>query len=179
MTISEIYNLAGVTRLPVDPIAIAGALSIKVIDYNTAAEFFGTDVRELYNIVPLGFSFKENGCLCIALNGNSCGARRRRFTAAHELAHCVLGHLDALPLSRVQEYDADCFAAELLAPLAVLSAYCVRSPKEIARVCGITESAAAVRARQLEQRERRGFTLSDDELKVLEIMGYQRLEVRG
>ena len=48
MTFSEIYELADVHRLPVDPIKIAEALGVKVVSYKSAAEFFELDIRELY-----------------------------------------------------------------------------------------------------------------------------------
>lgn len=167
MTFSEIYSKAEVCRLPVDPIAVAAALQVKVMDYKAATEFFDIEKSELYRKCPLGFSFMENGVFCIALNENSCGDRRRRFTAAHELAHCVLGHLNGgLPLPR-DERAAERFAAELLAPLAVLNACRARSPEAIAQLCGISAGAAKIRSRQLAERERGGFRASGDEQRVL------------
>lgn len=167
MTLSEIYAKAEVRRLPVDPIAVAEALRVKVMDYKTATDYFDIEKGELYRKCPLGFSFEKNGVFCIALNENACGDRRRRFTAAHELAHCVLGHLnDRRPLPR-DERAAERFAAELLAPLAVLNACRARSPEAIARLCGISAGAAKIRSRQLAERERGGFRASGDEQRVL------------
>lgn len=171
MTFSEIYSKAEVRRLPVDPIAVAAALRVKVMDYKAATEFFDIEKSELYRKCPLGFSFMENGVFCIALNENSCGDRRRRFTAAHELAHCVLGHLNGGLAFPRNERAAERFAAELLAPLAVLSACRVRSPEAIARLCGISAGAAEIRSRQLAERERGGFFASGDEQRVLALFG--------
>lgn len=172
MTLSvwDIYKKAGVHRLPVDPVAIADALGIKVVDYKTAVRFFDVDIRELYLQCPLGFSFKYSGVLGIALNENACGDRRRRFTAAHELAHCVLGHLDSkCVFSQSEEQDADRFAAELLAPLIVLSSCGARSAEKISRLCGISREAALIRLKQLAKRERRGFYANGEELRVAEL----------
>lgn len=172
MTLSQVYERAGVHRLPVDPVAVAGLLGVKVVNYKDAADFFETDVRRLYLRFPLGFSFIWSNVAGIALNENSCGERRRRFTAAHELAHCVLGHLDGGKTpTPAEERAADRLAAELLAPLVVLSACKVRSSEEIARLCGLSRAAADVRLAQLAERERGGFSPSEDERRVAELFG--------
>lgn len=166
MTLSEIYEKADVHRLPVDPIAAASALGIKVISYKTAADIFDTDIRGLYSRCPLGFSFKMDGRMCIALNENSCGEQRRRFTAAHELAHCVLRHLDDKRRSAYHERAADSFAAELLAPLVVLRECKVNSAEEISKMCGISRRAAEICLNRLALRDERGFSESEDERRV-------------
>lgn len=170
MTLSEIYETANIRRLPVDPVDIARSLGIKVVDYKAAADYFGTDIRRLYMQCPLGFGFMEdNGC-CIALNSNSCGERRRRFTAAHELAHCVLGHLGK-EISAREERSAERFAAELLAPLAVLYECGVSSAEETARFCGISRRAAELRVEELAERERAGFCKTEDEQRLTSLLG--------
>lgn len=171
MTFSEIYELADVHRLPVDPIAIADALGVKVVSYKSAVEYFDMELRELYAQFPLGFSFIADGGACIALNENSCGDRRRRFTAAHELGHCVLGHLDGDKYSAEEERAAERFAAELLAPLAVLHEISVNSAEELARVCGISRQAAELRLEELILREQRGFRPDEDEERVKGLFG--------
>lgn len=170
MTLSEIYETARVRRLPVDPVDISRSLGVKVVDYETAVDFFGVNIHELYLECPLGFSFRDGNSYCIALNRNSCGERRRRFTAAHELAHCVLRHLDG-EVSQVEERAAERFAAELLAPLAVLHECGVRSAEETARLCGISRQAAQIRVEELSARERVGFTKTDDERRLTALLG--------
>lgn len=169
MTFSRIYEIASVCRLPVDPVEIARALGIKVVSYKTAAAHFEMEPSELYSRCPLGFCFKEGGYYCIALNENACGEQRRRFTAAHELAHCILGHTGSGTVSKRQERDAELFAAELLAPLVVLRECGVGSAREIARLCGISRQAGAVGLARLAERERLGFRASEDELRTAEI----------
>lgn len=171
MTFSEIYEAAHVRRLPVDPVDVSRALGVKVVDYEGAVEYFDTDVRCLYLKYPLGFSFMDGECCCIALNANSCGERRRRFTAAHELAHYVLRHLDGGKISASEERAADRFAAELLAPLVVLHECGVSSVEEAARLCGISRSAARIRVGELAGRERGGFTKTEDERRLMDIFG--------
>lgn len=174
MTFSEIYEKANVHRLPVDPISVAEALGIKVVGYKAAMEFFELDIRELYAQFPLGFCFRADGSVCIALNENSCGERRRRFTAAHELGHCVLGHLDKEVYSAAEERAAERFAAELLAPLVILREHGARSAEEIARLCGISRQAAEIRLEELALRERRGFVPDEDEERVKRIFDDDR-----
>ena len=166
MNLSQIYEISGVRRLPVDPVEIARSLGIKVVSYKSASEFFKTEPNELYTRCPLGFSFKEGGERCIALNENACGEQRRRFTAAHELAHCILGHLDGKVLTKRQEHDAEHFAAELLAPLVVLHKCGVSSAPEIARICGISQKASAVRLSELAAREQHRFCPTEDERRT-------------
>lgn len=170
MLFSEIYKLAEVRRLPVDPITCAEALGVKVVGYRAAVEFFDLELRELYAQFPLGFSFRADGRPCIALNENSCGERRRRFTAAHELGHCVLGHLDKEGYSAEEERAAERFAAELLAPLVILRERGVRSAEEIARLCGISRQAAEIRLEELALRERQGFVPDEDEKRIVELI---------
>lgn len=170
MTLSEIYETANVRRLPVDPVDIARSLGIKVVDYKAAADYFGADIRQLYMRCPLGFGFMEGSGFCIALNGSSCGERRRRFTAAHELAHCVLGHLGK-GVSAREERSAERFAAELLAPLVVLYDCGVNSAEEAARLCGISRRAAELRVKELAERERAGFRKTEDEQRLTALFG--------
>ena len=171
MTFSGIYETAGVRRLPVSPIDIARSLGITVINYKTAAEIFETTSAELYLYSLAGFSFTENGRCCIVLNENACCERRRRFTAAHELAHCVLGHLGdgGTAPTKKQEREAEHFAAELLAPLVVVRSCGIRSAEELARMCGISKAAAENRLYELAERERCGFCATEDELRITEI----------
>lgn len=168
MTFSEIYERSGTRRLPVEPVEIAKALGVKVLNYKTAAEFFDMSIPELYGLSPLGFSFKAESDACIALNENSCGDRRRRFTAAHELGHCILGHIASEVYSAEEERAAEQFAAALLAPLVVLHECGVRSAEEIARVCGISQQAAELCLENLILREQRGFRPDEDEMRVKE-----------
>lgn len=169
MMFSEIYEMSEIRRLPVDPVAIALSLGIKVVGYRSAAELFEMNIRDLYSRCPFGFSFKDGKNCCIVLNENACGEQRRRFTAAHELAHCVLGHLDNRAYSPQQERDAERFAVDLLAPLVVLHRCGASSAKEIARMCGISRQAAEYRLRQLSERERRGFCADHDECRTAEL----------
>lgn len=148
MEIAEIYERADIRSLPIDPLEAARALGIKAVSYKIICECYQTTLEELYRKSLWGFSFLEGEFPVIALNESACGERRKRFTAAHELGHCVLGHLSGGNL-RYAESDANRFAADFLAPLCVLERCGVRSVTEIERLCGISGSAAEIRFREL------------------------------
>ncbi len=88
----------------------------------------------------------------------------RRFTAAHELGHILLGHVGDFtdlkhpePLNAEKlEADADAFAARLLAPSCVLFGCGVRSKEEIALLCDISLDLASKRMRRVRALRRRG-----------------------
>lgn len=86
----------------------------------------------------------------------------QRFTAAHELAHILLGHiLTAKAKYRTftkrteEEQAADMFAARLLAPACVLHEISACSADRIWIVCNISTAAAKIRAERMRELERR------------------------
>ena len=162
MDVLEIYEAAGICSLPINPLEAARALGIKAVSYRTFEKEYSLTARELYEHSRFGFSFKIEQGFVIVINENSCGERRRRFTAAHELAHCVLGHLEREAQSS-DEREADRFAAEFLAPMTVLNFCGAASAKEIAAMCGISDSAAKIAFDELSQKRRRGFDFLENE----------------
>ena len=92
-----------------------------------------------------------------------------RFTAAHELGHYILGHLeegyDALD-GRSQEVTADLFAECLLMPTVALWKMRIKTPQEIAKACDVTLQAAEIRAERLKDFKFEGSPL---ERRVLEM----------
>lgn len=152
MTAAEILCKAGINSLPVDLARLSEAYDIKIVSYETCAECYDIDVHRLYSEVsPMGFSFREEECYIAAVNHNACGKQRRRWTAAHELAHILLGHVGkkVRRMSEGCERSADELAAELLAPSAVLHFCGVSSAEELGRLCGISKQAAEIRFGQL------------------------------
>jgi len=166
MKMCEIYERAEIGALPVYPIETARAFGIKTVSYSDVCEIYCRSRRELYRMSLWGFSYEENGQRIIAVNELACGERRRRFTIAHELGHCLLGHVSAGGSAKpdsAQERAADRFAADLLAPVAVLRMCGISSAEELARVCGISRSAAEIRFAEL----MRSGGISEDELRVI------------
>jgi Zn-dependent peptidase ImmA (M78 family) len=87
---------------------------------------------------------------------------RKRFTAAHELGHYVLGHGSEVlqcrphdietwdPKVRQEERDANTFAAEVLMPAAVIRPLIAQTPdfrhvEQIAELCGTSLTSSARR----------------------------------
>ena len=100
---------------------------------------------------------------------------RQRFTAAHELGHILLGHIESNGGNQgrigdsvdCRERAANIFAGRLLAPGCVLWALDARTPEEIASLCQISRQAAAVRADQISRYQKRNkFLTSPLERKV-------------
>ena len=102
---------------------------------------------------------------------------RQRFTAAHELGHILLGHVEegrsahrgASPEDEAMEQEANVFASRLLAPACVLWGCGVRSAEDIMNLCDISRQAAEFRwqrFQELQKRER--FLTSPLERKVFE-----------
>lgn len=144
MTICEVYEKAGIRSLPISPEETAKRLGIKLVSYRSITEIYDISMRELYLKSRFGFSFSEDDRLVIAINENSCGERRRRFTLAHEIAHCVLGHLSHIENTAENERAADKFAADFLAPICVLRECGAFRTDEISRLCGISTAAAEI-----------------------------------
>ncbi len=158
MNAADVLIRAGAAALPVDLNAVAAAHDIKIVSYESCADYLGMSVQQLYaEISPLGFSFREGGRFIAAINHNACGGLRRRWTMAHELSHIFLGHIgvDMKRMEESCERAADSFAAELLAPLTVLHFCGVSSAAETARLCGLSKQAAEIRFRQLQELRRK------------------------
>lgn len=112
-------------------------------------------------------------------------AERKRFTIAHELGHIILGHVGRYqlvarepdPKDNPVEQAANVFASRLLAPACVLWGCRVKSPGEIARLCGISLTAAEYRYERYQQLLRRNKFLTSE----LERQVYQQFTnfIRG
>ena len=152
ITPEQALALSGADSLPVDLGRIADFFGIRLVGYADCAAVFEITQEELYRAGRLGISFLCEGRYVCAVNENACGDKRRRWTLAHELAHCLLGHIGGewLPQhSREEERCAEQFAAGLLAPLTVLQFAGVDSAQRLERLCGISAQAAEIRYGQL------------------------------
>lgn len=121
-----------------------------------------------------GMSILENGKWYIVYNDKE-NPGRKRFTIAHEMGHIFLGHelkgahQRTFEKRNQEEVDADSFAVRLLAPACVIWGMGLHSAEEIAKVCGLSRTAAEHRAKRMAVLyERNKFLTSPLERKVWE-----------
>lgn len=133
------------------------------------------DARVVDNATVNVLRDNQLGCLAVIEGGRyivldkTVSVQRQRYTLAHELGHILLGHtLSDVTLSRdavviytdPQEYQAERFAIDLLAPACVLWGLNLHTPEEIAEVCKISLQSATIRATRMEELYRRGKFLT-------------------
>lgn len=123
-----------------------------------------------------GWSMKVNEEAVILVNPHQSKAERR-FIAAHELGHILLGHVgEADWIGRKlfaednhREQTADVFAGRLLAPACVLWGCGVRGPRDIMELCDVEAEVAKFRWRRLRELIKRDkFLTSPLERQVYE-----------
>ena len=127
-----------------------------------------------------GVTYVRNSRFCILVNGKD-SLEEQRFTIAHELGHIFLRHKMTddgkygrnygvrLKPETPQEYQAERFAMNILAPACVLWMAGLTSTDEIAKNCNIPIEYARVRAdRMRELRNRNRFGTSKLEQEVME-----------
>ena len=151
----------GVTELPVDIVKLCHSMGIRV-QYYTPDD--GNDGKCTIIL----------GRPRIFVSANS-SVERQRFTIAHELGHILLGHVGKYELVNREpsskdnpiEQEANVFASRLLAPACVLWGLGIREPKDIAKLCRISMTAAQFRAERMAiLYERNKFLISPIERNV-------------
>lgn len=108
---ARLLDMAGITHEPVSLRDVVSALNLEVVQ--TARDPFMSEAA----LEPLGDGY------AIVLHGDS-GERRRRFSIAHEIGHFLLHPArprmerggQVTEAGRLDEREADTFAAELLMP---------------------------------------------------------------
>lgn len=165
----HLLEQCGVERLPVDVLAIADWLSIKVIS------------QRIPDSSVSGYYLRRGQERIIGVNANH-SLTRRRFTIAHELGHVLLLAHDDLHVDRTvklrdsnssqgvdrHEVEANQFAAELLMPFEMIQRevnerggidiYDERQVSNLARSFGVSTQALLIRLSD------RGFVLSGNPL---------------
>ena len=99
-----------------------------------------------------GLTITNGTATCIVLREKSSTVERR-YTLAHELGHGYLGHLlinGRYAQTDANEYEAERFAIDILAPACVLWGLNLHTAREISEVCNISMTAARKRAKRME-----------------------------
>lgn len=106
---------------------------------------------------------------------------RQRYTIAHEVGHIALEHTlheailmreKFLTFTDSQEYEAERFAMNLLAPACVLWGLDIHKAEDIAKICNISKQSAKKRADRMKTLYKRNRFLSSD----LEKQVYQQFK---
>lgn len=159
-----------ITALPLAFHDVCTANNIKLYRY-IGESYFKSNER--------GVAFKEGSRFNIFVNGTD-ELQVQRYTIAHEMGHIFLGHITGdkvharisglkPALSGSSEYQAERFAAGILAPACVLWGLGIHSAKDIAELCIIPlEEARRRAARMRELYKRDAFLKSPLEKKVFE-----------
>ena len=146
-----------VRSLPVDVFEICRREGIRVVSYRKAREAGILALFEDACAGNDGFALVLRGKKVIFFD-DALPIGRQRFTLGHELGHFVLGDVGPLPTARNMEPTendseaerlANMFAARLLSPACVLWGLGVRSPEQVAALCGLSRAASEWRFKRL------------------------------
>jgi Zn-dependent peptidase ImmA (M78 family) len=159
----------GLNKLPISLSSIAKFYGINIISYaHTNNQSKSED----------GYSLKMDNNYIIYFNEQK-PLVRQRFTVAHELGHCLLGHLKDVDktfyrnteadVSDIMEQQANIFARDLLMPAIVLHALNVQSAEDISKFCNVSNQSAKIRWERLQKlNQRNKFNISPLERRVFE-----------
>lgn len=92
------------------------------------------------------FIIKKRKSFFIYCNDMNCNQQRLRFTIMHEIGHIVLGHKIS---NDETESEADYFARNALAPLAIVIKKNITSPDELMNVFDISYQCSGIVIRNL------------------------------
>ena len=146
-----------ITSLPINLAIVARLNNITILKYSDSKQNLTGDV----------FSLNVNNVNVIYYNDKKPKARIR-FTLAHELGHCLLGHLrfgktynrnsekdfDGMDIFEMQ---ANVFARDILMPATVLHSLDIKSFEDISRICNVSEQSAKIRYERLLELEKRNM----------------------
>lgn len=151
----EVLLNCKINSLPVNLAAVAIQYDIKIIPYSSTSFVHALKQEALSGD---GFSANVKDKKIIFINDRISNNSRRRFTLAHELGHCILGHpLDNIQFRTNEFYDskqaleaeANVFARDLLMPAVVLAKMDIHNVDEIVKLCKVSNQSATIRAERL------------------------------
>ncbi|WP_133119496.1 ImmA/IrrE family metallo-endopeptidase [Bifidobacterium primatium] len=133
----------GFYRVLFDPVELMSSCGIHVLPYLGAMDPWDLSNRELVCKCPSGISFtlERDGQpdVRFAAYNNCEPSGRIRFTAAHEAAHCFLGHKEE---SEVAELQANFWGGFAVAPPVIVHELGMTSPQDIANTFGLSQSCS-------------------------------------
>ncbi len=138
------------------------------VSVSNIAKSTGIDIKYyISNNKDDGYSTIIDGKPTMFINYNA-QISRKRFTAAHELGHILLGHVGKYKLVNREpsnwdnpiEQAANVFASRLLAPACVLWALDIHTAQEIADLCHISLVAAEYRLQRMNELYKRDMFLT-------------------
>lgn len=147
------------SKLPVNIRSIIHSQNdITMVTYQEAQKRFNCTEKEIIESVgskdgTLQYANASKEYLII-YNENVVSQEKMRWTLAHELGHYILGHLDNVNTSIINEdgltkteyyileSEANAFTRELLAPPPVLRALDVFDVQSISQLCGLSPTAS-------------------------------------
>lgn len=113
----------------------------KLLTYGQACILYGYTPEQLLEVSEYGFSLVSVNKRIILYNEDvplGC----IRFTVAHEIGHCVLGHRDEN--DPVAEKEANCFARNLLCPVPVVFGMGLEEVQDYVGMFDVTVQMATV-----------------------------------
>jgi Zn-dependent peptidase ImmA (M78 family) len=175
----ELLHRYNIQTFPFDPFPIAAQNNWRIETYKKKA-------RELKVSVPAVIrAFGSNDAMTvfngknytIAYNSDITSKARILFTLMHEFGHIVCNHFTDFDVSNIRdvlcngidadlyrllETEANCFAANVLAPDVLIEKAHLNSADKLQNFCGLSKEAADIRIESFKKRVRPRLTRYDD-----------------
>lgn len=142
--ILDVYRMCNVRSFPIDCEVIVRGCGFDLVSYKDLAKDH-EEYKRLCLYSNDAFTSFEDRMICY---NNRIRHTRIRFSLMHEIGHCVL--------QTDEEDPADTFAANILAPPAIILAKKLQNADEISRFFGLSVSAANNAVRSI-----RGYNIID------------------
>lgn len=136
-----------VKSLPVDLKTIVSEMDIKV----------KKDIDGILQRHERGKLIKDDGKATIIIR--EADIYQNRYTIMHEIGHIVLEHMENTE-NESDEYNAERFAIDVLAPACVIWGLDIHSAEDIQKLCQISITSARIRAERMEVLYKRNMFLS-------------------